>query len=85
MRKGGIAVIGERIKQLRKVSSLVAQVVKNLPANSGDPGSIPGLERYPGEEHGNPLQRYCLENSMDGGAWQTTVFGVTRGQIQLSN
>ena len=28
-------------------------VVKNLPANAGDPGSIPGLERSPGEENGN--------------------------------
>ena len=60
-------------------------VVKNPPTSAEDMGSIPGLERSPGEEHGNPLQCYCLENSMDGGAWQTTVFGVTRGQIQLSN
>ena len=37
--------------------------------NVGDPGSIPGLGRYPGEENGNPLQYYCLENPMDGGAW----------------
>ena len=33
--------------------------------NSGDPGSIPGLERCPGEGNGNPLQYYCLENPMD--------------------
>ena len=37
--------------------------------NAGDLGSIPGLERYPGEGNGNPLQYSCLENSMDGGAW----------------
>ena len=37
--------------------------------NAGDPGSIPGLERSPGEGNGNPLQYYCLENPMDGGAW----------------
>ena len=37
--------------------------------NVGDPGSIPGLGRSPGEENGNPLQYTCLENSMDGGAW----------------
>ena len=30
-------------------------VVKNLPANAGDTGSIPGLERSPGEGNGNPL------------------------------
>ena len=37
--------------------------------NAGDLGSIPGLERSPGEGNGNPLQYYCLENPMDRGAW----------------
>ena len=37
--------------------------------NVGDLGSVPGLGRYPGEENGNPLQDYCLENPMDRGAW----------------
>jgi len=37
--------------------------------NVGDPGSIPGLGRSPGEGNGNPLWYSCLENSMDGGAW----------------
>ena len=37
--------------------------------NIGDPGSIPGLGRSPGEVHGNPLQYSCLENPMDRGAW----------------
>ena len=37
--------------------------------NVGDLGSIPGSERSPGEENGNPLQYFCLENPMDGGAW----------------
>ena len=41
--------------------------------NAGDPGSIPGLGRSPGERNGNPLQYSCLENSMDGGAWQATA------------
>ena len=36
--------------------------------NAGDPDSIPGLGRYPGEGNGNPLQDYCLENPMDRGA-----------------
>ncbi|CAI9164997.1 unnamed protein product [Rangifer tarandus platyrhynchus] len=35
--------------------------------NAGDPGSIPGLGRFPGEGNGNPLQYSCLENSMDRG------------------
>ena len=46
-------------------------VVKNLPANAGDTrdaGSIPGLGRSPGAGNGNPLQCYCLENSMGRGA-----------------
>ena len=48
-------------------------VVKNPPANagdSGDAGLFPGSGRYPGGGHGNPLQYSCLENPMDGGAWQ---------------
>ena len=40
-------------------------VVKNLPANAGDAGSIPGLGRSPGGGHGNQLQYSCLENPMD--------------------
>ena len=36
--------------------------------NEGDLGSIPGLGKSPGEEHGNPLQYFCLENYMDRGA-----------------
>ena len=53
--------------------------------NVGDPGSIPGLERSPGEENGNPLQYSCLENSMDGGAWWAAVHGVTKSRTQLSD
>ena len=37
--------------------------------NAGDPGSIPGLGRSPGEGNGNPLQYSCLENPLDGGTW----------------
>ena len=51
-------------------ASLVAQMVKRLPTyNVGDPGSIPGSGRSPGEGNGNPLQYSCLENPMDGGSW----------------
>ena len=48
--------------------------------NAGDLGSIPGLGRSPGEGNGNPLQYSCLENIMDGGAWQATIHGVTKSQ-----
>ena len=46
--------------------------------NAGDLGSIPRWGRSPGEENGNPLQYYCLENSMDRGAWRDTVQGSQR-------
>ena len=45
--------------------------------SAGDPVSIPGLGRSPGEGNGNPLQYSCLENPMDRGVWQATVHGVT--------
>ena len=51
-------------------------MVEHLPAIVGDPGSIPGLGRSPGEGNGNPLQYFCLENSMDRGAWSATVHGI---------
>ena len=58
--------------------------VKNLPANAGDisnTGSVPGLGRFPGGGHGNPLQYSCLEHSMDRGAWWATVHGVAESDI----
>ena len=51
-------------------------VVKNLPADAGEAGSISRSGRPPGEENDNPLQYSCLENSMDRGGWQATVHGV---------
>ena len=49
--------------------SLVAQMVKRLPASAEDLGSIAGLGRSPGEGNGNPLQFSCLQNPMDRGFW----------------
>ena len=60
-------------------------IVKNPPANAEDAASIPGWERSPGEENGNPLQYSCLDNPIDRGAWQATVLGVTKSWTQLSN
>ena len=51
---------------------------KESACNAGDPGLIPELEISPGEGNGNPLQYSYLENSMDRGAWQVTVCGVSR-------
>ena len=53
-------------------------LVKNLPANVGDAGSIPGSERSLGERNGNPVQYSSLGNPTDRGAWQATVHGVTK-------
>ena len=52
--------------------------VKNLPANGGDMGLIPGPGRSPREGNGNPLQYPCPELPMDRGAQSTTVHGVTK-------
>ena len=52
--------------------------------NSGDLGSILGLERSPGEGNGNPLQYSCLGNPMDRGACWATVHVVTKSQTQPS-
>ena len=59
--------------------------VKASACNAGDPGSIPGSGRSPGEGNGNPLQYFCLENPMFGGAWSATVHRVTKSRTRLSN
>ena len=48
-------------------------------------GSIPGSGRSSGEGNGNPLQYSCLENPMDGRAWQATVRGVAKSRTRLSD
>ena len=63
-------------------------MVKNLPANEGDPGDtgwIPGSGRFPGEGNGNPFQYSCLGNLMDRGAWRGIVHGATKSQTPLSD
>ena len=55
-------------------------VGKEPACNVGDPGSILGSGRSPGEGHGNSLQYSCLENSVDRGAWRATVHGVAKSQ-----
>ena len=51
----------------------------------GDLGLIPGSGRSLGEGNGNPLQYSFLENSLDRGAWQATIHGVTRSRTRLSD
>ena len=48
---------------------------KESACNAGDPGSIPGSGRAPGEGNGYPLQYSCLENPMDRGAWWLQSMG----------
>ena len=65
-------------------ASQAALVVKNPPANAGNPGDkgpIPGSGRTPGRGKGNPLQYSCLENPMDRGAWKAAVYGAAKSQI----
>ena len=59
--------------------------IKESACNVGDLRSIPGLGSSPGEGNGNPLQYSCLENPMDGGAWQATVHRVAKSRTRLSD
>ena len=59
-------------------------MVKNLPTNAGDSGSIPGSGRSPGEGNDSPLQYSCLGNPMDRRTWQVTIHGVAK-ETQFSD
>ena len=56
---------------------------KESACRAGDPSSIPGSGRSPGEGNGNPLQYSCLENPMDGGTWWAIVHRVAKSQTRL--
>ena len=56
---------------------------KESACNAVDLGLNPGFGRSPGEWNGYPLQYSCLENSMDRGAWWTTVHGVAKSPARL--
>ena len=60
--------------------SQVTLVIKNLPVNVGDASLIPRLRRCSEGEYGNTLQYSCLVNPMNRGAWQATVYRVTKSQ-----
>ena len=51
--------------------------------NAGDQSSVPESGGSPGEGNGTPLQYFCLENPLDGGAWQATVHGVAKSWTRL--
>ena len=60
-------------------------VVENAPANEGNTGLIPRLERPPGGGSGKLLRYSCLENPTDRGTWWATVHGVAKSQTRLSD
>ena len=75
-----------------KVNQLYSYVYSDFPGGSdcnefacksGDPDSVPGLGRSPGEVNVYPIQYSCLENSMDKETWQATFHGVTRSWTWL--
>ena len=68
-----------------KQGFLGGSMLKNLPSNAGDVGSIPGSGRSPGEGYGNPLPYSCLGNPMDRGTWWATVRGVSKNWTQLGD
>ena len=68
----------ENIRYNEKTASQVALVVKNLFANVGELGLIPGSGRSPGRGHRIPLQYSCLENPMDRAAWWATVYRAAK-------
>ena len=76
--------LGFEIHLMFPRASLVAQVVKYLPAMQETQVQFLGREDSPAEGNGNPLQYSCLENPMDRGAWQAIVRGVTKSQTQLN-
>ena len=58
-------------------------MVKNLPAMQETAGLVPASGRSPEDKNGNPLQYFCLKNSMDRGAWWAIVHGVAKNQRPL--
>ena len=58
---------------------------KESACNAGDPGLTPGSGRFPEGKNGNPLQYFCLENSMDRGDWWALVHVVAKSQARLKD
>ena len=69
-----------RTTSLDRSSSLVAQMIKNLPTMQETRAQSLGLGRSLGEQNGYPFQYSCLENSMDRGTWRATVHRVAKSQ-----
>ena len=73
-----------RVKtQVHSICFPGGSVVKNLPANAGDTGSIPGSGRPSGEGNGNPFQCSCLGNPVDKRTWQFQSMELQRVRHDL--
>ena len=73
-------IIISTCNQYKIINEIFGSVGKESACTAGDPDSIPGLGRSPGEGNGYRLQYSYLENPMDKGAWQATVYGDTKSQ-----
>ena len=62
-----------------------SRVSKESAFNARDMSLIPGSKIFPGEGNGHPLQYSCMENPMDGGAWQASVHGVVQSWKRQSD
>ena len=78
-------IILSEVSQKKEHNYCIGSEGKASACNMGDPDSIPGLGRCPGEGNGNPLQYSCLENPMDRGAWWATIYGVTKSRTRLND
>ena len=81
----GLPGSGHESVVLKTMDLPSGSVVKNLPANTGDTGMVPGLGRSPRKGNGNAFQYSCLGNSMDREAWWATVHGVTKCQTRRND
>ena len=70
--------VGRSLKECLKLGFPGGSAVKNLSANTGDVGSIPGSGGSPGEGNGNPLQYSCLGNPTGREAWWATAHGLAK-------
>ena len=84
-RASGRVLEGYCLSNLGQISPRLGSVGKESACNIEDPGWISGLGRFPREENGNPLQSFCLENSMDRGVWRATVHVVAKSYTQLND
>ena len=74
----GLTLIYIKVLGFCFIMGIWRNMVKNLPANAGNVGSVPRLGRSPREGNGNLLQYSCLGNPMDKNAWRAIVLGVAK-------